>query len=582
VVTVLLDRDGSAPHGTEPDASGPRCDVHGIWEPCATTLVLVIVLAVTGIRGADYPAHHLRALLWQESAAPVWNFHWYGGHPTATYGILTPPVVALMGPFAVVASAALASTLCFSRLTRELLPGQTTVLANHVFAAVVTTNVVVGRVAFGLGLAIALAALVAWARRLTVVAIGASVLATLASPVAGLFLALAGVAVAVTRLREGRRITRAGLVGTAVAVAAMSPLAATSALFETAGRFPFRGGQFVASAVVLVAVGRTSRSPTVRIGAALAGGISIMVFVVPNPLGGNIVRLAQIVAVPIGVLALDRRGRGLPRSPWLLIVAAVGWSLSPGVVAALDSAGDPSSMAAYHQPLIDAIAARNADGRPVGRVEIPFTVNHWESFYVAAAVPYVRGWERQIDIARNAVLYDPALDLASYRRWLDDNAVRWIAVPDVPIDDDGGGRREHALVAARGAGPVPWLTLVWSDPHWRLLEVADYVPIVDRPAELVSQDADRIVVRALRPVTVRIRYAYTDRLSISGGACLAASADGRIVARLPEPGEYALLVGWVGGDHSCDPHSQPRAPSLSAPPDVGYVRGRERHDGGSR
>lgn len=553
MATVLRDRDERAWRSTEPDASRRAGDVHGIWEPCATTLVLVIVLAVTGIRGADYPAHHFRALLWQESGSPVWNFHWYGGHPTATYGILTPPVVALMGPFAVVAAAALVSTLCFSRLTRELLSCPTTVLANHVFAIVVTTNVVVGRVAFGLGLAIALAALVAWTLRLTVVAIGASLLTALASPVAGLFLALAGVAVAVARLWEERRVSRSGLVGIAVAAAAMSPVAATSALFETAGRFPFRGGQFVVSVAVLVAVGRTSRSPAVRIGAALAGVISLAAFLVPNPLGGNVARLAQIVAVPIGVLAIGRHRPELPRATWLLTVAAVGWSLSPGIVAALDSADDPSSSAAYHRPLIDEVLARNDDGRPVGRVEIPFTVNHWESFYVAAAVPYVRGWERQVDLDRNSVLYDPHLDLATYRRWLDENAVRWIAVPDAPIDDDGGGRWEHALVG-RDAGRVPWLTLVWSDPHWRLFEVADYVPIVDRPAELLAQGADRIVLRVPRPATVRIRYAYTDRLSISGGACVTAGADGRIVAHLPEPGDYALLVGWGGGDHACDAH----------------------------
>lgn len=551
MATALLDRDEIERRGADPDASRRLRDLHGVWEPCATTLVLVVVLAATGIRGADYPAHLFRALLWRESGSSVWNFHWYGGHPTATYGILSPPLVALMGPFAVVALAALVSTLCFSRLTRELLPGRTTVLANHVFAVVVTTNVVVGRVAFGLGLAIALVALVAWRLHLTVVAIGASVLAALASPVAGAFLALAGAAVAVTRLRDERRISRSGLIGIAVALAAVSPVVVTSALFEAAGRFPFRGGQFVASVVVLVAVARMSWSPTVRIGAALAVAISIVVFIVPNPLGGNIVRLAQIVAVPIVVLGFDRHGRELPRSTWLLIAAAIGWSLTPGIVAAIDSADDPSSTLAYHRPLIDEVMARNADGSPLGRVEIPFTVNHWESFYVAAAVPYIRGWERQTDLDRNPVLYDPALDIDAYRRWLLDNAVRWVAVPDVPIDDDGGGRWEHALVE-RDAGSVPWLTLVWSDPHWRLFEVADYVPIVDRPAELVSQDADRVVIRVGRSAIVRVRYAYTNRLSISGGACVTASADGRIVAHLPEPGDYALLVGWASGQNVCN------------------------------
>ena len=550
MTTALLAHDESERDGIDPDTRRRRGVHDGVWGPCATTVCLVVVLAVSGIRGADYPAHHFRALLWRESGLSMWNFHWYGGHATATYGILSPPFVALMGAFAVVALATVVSTLCFSWLTRSLLPGRTTVLANHVFAIVVTTNVVVGRVAFGLGLAIALVALVAWALRLTVVAIAASILAAMASPVAGLFLALAGASVAATRVRAERRFTRSGLTGIWVALTSILPVAVTSALFESSGRFPFRAGHLVTSITVLVAAAQISRSPTVRVAAVLAVAVSVVVFCVPNPLGGNIVRLAQIIAIPIVVAGLDRSDRRVPCAGRLLIVPAICWGLSPGIVAAVDSADDPSSTLAYHRPLIDEVIARNADGRPIGRVEIPFTVNHWESFYVAAAVPYIRGWERQTDLDRNPMLYDPTLDAAAYRRWLLDNAVRWLAVPDVPIDDDGGGRWEHALVDDLTHSP-PWLTLVWSDEHWRLFEVAGYAPIVERPAELVSQDADRIVIRVARPATVRVRYTYTDWLSISAGAHVTASADGRILAHLPGPGDYTLTVGWAG-DHDVD------------------------------
>ena len=546
-MTTLLHRDELDRRDAD-TRSSRRLDLHGVWEPCGTTLVLVIIVAAAGIRGADYPAHHFRALVWDESGATAWNFDWYGGHPTPTYGILSPPVAALIGPFAVVALAALVSTWCFARLTTKLLPGRATVLANHVFAAVVTTNVVVGRVAFGLGLAAAFVAVIAWEHRLTVVAIGTAILTALASPVAGAFLALAGAAVVATRLGEDRRLSRDALVGGAVAVAAMAPVIVISGLFEAAGRFPFRGGHLVASVAVLAAVMRLSSSPTVRSGAALTAAISVLVFVVPNPLGGNVVRLAQIVAIPLVVLMLDRSSWAHRTSSWILVAVAIGWSLTPAVVAAAEWADDPSTTYEYHRALVDEVVARNADGRPLGRIEIPFTVNHWESFYVAAAVPYIRGWERQIDLDRNSVLYDPALEIEAYRRWLRDNGVRWVAVPDVPIDD--GGRWEHALIAG-DAGPVPWLTLVWSDAHWRLFEVVDYVPIVDPPAELESQDADRIVIRVDRAAFVRLRYAYTDHLAISGAACVTESADGRILVRLPGPGEYALQVGWGEGDSEC-------------------------------
>ena len=100
-------------------------------------------------------------------------------------------------------------------------------------------------------------------------------------------------------------------------------------------------------------------------------------------------------------------------------------------------------------------------------MEIPFTDNHWESRWVAPRVPLARGWERQLDRQRNALFYDGRpLTAARYRRWLDDNAVRFVALPDAPID----------YSAAREAGSCararPYLREVWRDAHWRVFAVA--------------------------------------------------------------------------------------------------------------
>lgn len=549
MTTITPDRPQVETEPSEPRASHRRHSLDAVWQPCAVTLVLVVLTAVTGVRGADYPAHHLRALLWERAGAAIWNFHWYGGHPTATYGILSPPVVALFDPFVVVSVAAVVSTYCFSRLTADLLPGRTTMLANHLFAVAVTTNVVVGRVAFGLGLAIALLTVLAWSHRLDVAAVGIAALAGLSSPVAGTFLALAAVSYVIDRTRGGAPRGRLGT-GIAIALAAMSPVVVASVVFQTEGRFPFRGGHFVLSMVVLIAAARLATASAVRVGAGLAAAASLLLFVIPNPLGGNMVRLAQIVVIPLVVIALGATSRTVILVGGTLSAVAVGWSVSPGAVAAVDWVGDPSSRREYHVPLIEEVARRNSDGRPVGRVEIPFTLNHWESYYVAAEVPYVRGWERQTDVVRNGALYDPTLDEDGYRRWLRTNAVRWVALPDAPIDDDGGGRWEQSLLAPHAPAP-PWLRLVWSDAHWRLFEIVDYVPIVDPPAELVAQETDHVVVRVDRAATVTIRYAYTDRISISAGACVSRNEDGWIEATLPRAGEYELIVSWVGGRDEC-------------------------------
>jgi hypothetical protein len=277
----------------------------------------------------------------------------------------------------------------------------------------------------------------------------------------------------------------------------------------------------------------------VRFAAVVGVAAAVVVFVVPNALGGNFARFAQIVAFPLFVTAAPVR-RAL-RIPFvLLVVIGLGWSLRPGVDAALRQRADESVSAVYHQPLIDQVRHRNLDGRPVGRLEIPFTENHWEAFYVAAEVPFARGWERQVDVARNPQLYDEALTLDQYHAWLLDNGVRWIAVADVALDPSG--RNERRLLDGWSPHRVPWLRPVWSNEHWRLFEVADYVPIVDPPARLVEQAPDTVVVRTARPGTVTIRYRYDEHLSISGSGCVEADESGWIVAHLPTPGAYRLTV----------------------------------------
>lgn len=522
------------------------------WLPCAAVAALVALVAVTGVRGADYPAHLLRAFLWERTGASVWNYYWYAGHPTPSYSILTPPLSALISPFGVAACSSLAATWWFSRLTQVLIGSPTTLYANLAFSAGVVVNVVVGRVAYALGLAIALGALWAWHRRRVRLAVVCAVLAPLASPVAATFLAIAGVAVALEAILRRRSVSscstssdgarRSTHAGVAIALCAVVPIALTTALFREPGMFPFRVGPMIMSLLVLAVVVVIARDPVVRIAAMLTTACTLVVFVVPNPLGGNVLRLTQMVALPL-IIAFARPSRRGIAAAGVCLVAAAGlaWSVQPGVSAAVRWRHDESIDPTYHRPLIAEVRARNADGGPVGRVEIPFTATHWESVFVAPEVPYARGWERQVDMVRNAALYDEALTLDRYHRWLLDNAVRWIAVPDVRLDASALAEADLIESEHDGSG-VPWLRAVWRNPHWRLYEVLDAAPIVDPPAVLVEQGPDRLVVRTDRRASVTVRYRFTPYVLASGGACLRASADGWIIADLPASGEYIFDV----------------------------------------
>jgi hypothetical protein len=494
----------------------------------------IAVIGIAGIRGADYPAHFVRALLWERSGVSAWNNFWYAGHATPTYSVVAPPLMAWFGPLWVVALSSLVATYCFTRLSRELPPSST--IANYVFAVAIVVNAIVGRAPFALGLAIALGAVLAWRRGHLAIAIAAALLTPLASPVAGVFLAIAAAAVALaTRRREA----------TAIAVATVAPLVTVTLLFGGPGRFPYRGFHFAASVVTLALLAIVTESRIVRWGAVLAAVTAIALFVVPNPLGGNFVRVCHMVAIPLAVAAVPAVRRSLRAPLVVVLVAAVAWSVQPGVIAARDWWGDESLDAAYYEPLITQLRARNRDGQPVGRLEIPFTKNHWESFFVVAGdVPYARGWERQVDVVRNEPLYDAHLSLEAYHDWLLANGVRWVAIPDVTLDH--AGVIERNLIDGSRAREVEWLHPVWFNDDWRLFEVRDYVPIVDSPAELVEQGADFLVVRTERAATVTIRYRYSEYLTVTGAACVTPDPAGWIVAELPAAGEYRLAVDPAG------------------------------------
>ena len=279
------------------------------WIPLCVVAAAMAVIGVTGVRGADYPAHFVRALLWERSGVSAWNNLWYAGHATPTYSVVAPPLMAWLGPFWVVALSSLVATYCFTRLAHELTPS--TSIGDYVFAIAMVVNAVVGRAPFALGLAVALTAILAWRRGHFAMALAAAAVAPLASPVAGVFLAIAAAAVAsTTRRREA----------TAIALAATAPLVTVALLFGEAGRFPFRGVHFAVSVATLALLAALTRSRIVRCGAVLAILTAVTLFVVPNPMGGNFVRICHMVAIPLAVAAVPGVRSSL-RAP--LVIALV-------------------------------------------------------------------------------------------------------------------------------------------------------------------------------------------------------------------------------------------------------------------
>jgi hypothetical protein len=177
------------------------------------------------------------------------------------------------------------------------------------------------------------------------------------------------------------------------------------------------------------------------------------------------------------------------------------------------------------------------------RLEVPFTDNHWESRWVAPHVPLARGWERQVDRERNSLFYgDRPITAQRYRRWLDDNAVRFVALADAPIDYSAA--REAQLVR----NGLPYAREVWHDAHWRVFEVAGARPLARGAARATALEPRRVRLSADRAGAVDLRVRFTPYWRIAAGrGCVAQGPGGWTRLRVDGPGPVVLETSFALG-----------------------------------
>lgn len=513
----------------------------------ALAAALATVAAAFNWHGADTPNVLFRIELFKRAGFTVWNAAWYGGHHTVAYSALLPPLGAALGPAVLGVVSAVLAAACFDRLLRSapaaISPRRATA-ASLLFAAGTVTNIAVGRLAFAMGLGLGLAAVLAGRRGRWWLAGVLSALTPLASPVAGVFLALAWVAWLVTRrhgpagdLGNGGVAIR--LPAAACCALATVPLGLATLLFPEGGVYPFGLGAFAfmvgINVLALVLIPR--EQVALRVGVLLYLAVCTAAFVAPNPLGGNVSRLGMYILGPLVVAIAPRRRLVLLALPVLLF-----WQWRPAVDAIFTARHDPSTAVAYHAPLL---AFLQHQPQVVGRIEIPFTERHYEAAYVAPVVALARGWERQLDMERNPIFYEESLDPVRYHQWLLENGVQYVALPDVSLDDSAFLERDLLL------RPQPYLTPVWRNAHWQVWQVVGSPGLVTGPARLVEATPDRIVVDATAPGSVLVRVRWTPYWSVDGPACVQPSGTEWTQLDVREPGRLLLHPVLLGERTQC-------------------------------
>ncbi|MGY1426898.1 hypothetical protein [Streptomyces sp. MN12] len=477
--------------------------------------------------GGDLAAQEAWADFVSRHGGSAYGLFWYGGTHTANYSVISPYLMALFGVRTVTAVSGLAASWLAAVLvvrTGVRGPGWVALLAS----LALWCNVASGRTTFALGLAFALAACVPLVReRRLAVAAGYAALATMASPVAGLYLAVVGAGFLLVRDR-GRALV--------LLVPPAAVVGLTTLLFPFAGEQPMPAGRIWPPVVLGLAV--TALAPrdwrVARWSGAVYAAGTVLTYVVPSAVGTNVERFAEYFAPPVLLAALlgaDRDRRVVRGLLAVVLVFSVGWTVKKTA----DDLTEYTAVPAWATETDGVVRALEGLGADRTRVEVVPARDHREAAALAPHVHLARGWNRQLDVERGRLFYDGTFSPAAYRDWLDRWAVGFVVLPSAK--PDGPAEAEAALVRDPDLRPG-WLEPVWQDEHWRIFRVRDAVPLVSEPGTVVAATGAELVLRVDRPGSVTVRVAWSPWLRTDGG-CLA--RDGEFTRLTVEaPGEYRL------------------------------------------
>jgi hypothetical protein len=491
--------------------------------------------------GGDLAAQYAWAGFVSEHGGAAYNLSWYGGMHIADYSLISPYVMAAVGVRTVTVVSGLTASWLAAVLIRRT--GTPQPLAPALLSSLALwCDAASGRTTFALGVALGLAACVLLTgQKRIVLAAAYAALATMVSPVAGLFLAVVGAGFLLAR-----EVARAG--------ALLVPPAAVTGL--TAFLFPFTGEQPIPESrlwpSVVLALAVTVLAPprwrTARWSGAVYAAGTVLAHFVASPAGANAERFAELFAPAVLLAALA----ALPRTARIrrvLLVAALVCSLIWVGEKTADDLKASTVVPAWASDTRGVLRALDRLGADRARVEVVPARDHREASGLGPHLGLARGGNHRLDMDRARLFHDGTLSAAAYRAWLNRWAVGFVALPAAGPDGYARDAREEArLLRERRPG---WLEPVWQDANWTVYRVRDAVPLVSSPGSVVRASPADLVLRVSRPGEVTVRIAYSPWLRSDGGC-------------LTRRGEFTRLSVLAAGEYrisseygpSADPQSR--------------------------
>jgi hypothetical protein len=504
--------------------SGALARLLAAAEPLRQRLLLHPVLSVTALAGVlhiiwfftfansggDLAAQDAWAEFVGRHPDSAYNLAWYGGMHPVSYSVVSPYLMSLLG---VRTTMMIAGTVSAGLLTLVLIRSRA--VKNPLWASLagvfaLLCNAISGRVTFGLGTMFALGAAAAvfcwpyrwrykrWAKALVAAPLAA--LATMSSPVAGLFVGLIAAALFLQKRRPG---------AWALGLAPSAVVAVSAWLFPFSGTQPMTIGSVILPLLygLLCLFLVPKEWVTVRLTAGVYSLGVVLVWLISSQIGSNISRLPMLFAGAALIAALPYT---VPKSrKWYVTVLAflgfVGWIGFKSV----DDIIHTTPAASWARELAPLVNELQKVGAEKGRVEVVPARSHREASALAPYVNLARGWNRQADMERNQLFYDDTLNSANYHEWLQRWAVHFVVLPKDNPDGDGGVRERQLL--QRG---MPYLKQVWGDANWQLFQVTDPAPLAEPDATVVRADQVEMVLDVAKAGRVLVKIPYSPWLSV--------------------------------------------------------------------